>query len=100
LACTGLSIRNADDEFGVSKSALGHALQGYYCANRGAKRKLNNAEVIWDRQRRATGEDVKGIATDVKVSVATVSRALTKPRDPKSSPPKNAVQGNRKVTTD
>jgi hypothetical protein len=101
LACAGLSIRDAVDELGVSKSALERALQGYG-SERGPKRKLTNAEVIQVRQCRAAGEDVKAIAAALKVNVATVDRALTlaKPHAPTSSAPKNAVRGSRKVTAD
>jgi hypothetical protein len=43
LVGTGMSIRDTADELGVSKSALGRALQGYD-AKRGPKRKLTDAE--------------------------------------------------------
>jgi hypothetical protein len=75
LVGAGLSIRGAADELGVSKSALGRALQGYG-AGRGAKRKLTDAEVARIRIRRAAGEGVQAIAADLAVSEATVRRAL------------------------
>jgi transposase len=75
LVGAGLSIRDAADELGVSKSALGRVLQGYG-AGRGPKRKLTDAQAAQVRRRHAAGESVQAIAADLAVSQATVRRAL------------------------
>ena len=90
LVGTGMSIRDTADELGVSKSALGRALQGYG-AGRGPKRKLADAETAQVLHRLAAQESAKAIAADLRVSEATVRRTL-KPR----APQKAAGQGRGK----
>jgi hypothetical protein len=67
LVGTGMSIRDTADELGVSKSALGRALQGYG-AGRGPKRKLADAETAQVLHRLAAQESAKAIAADLRVS--------------------------------
>src|SRR5689334_18278368 len=66
LVGAGLSIRDAADKLGVSKSALGRLLQGYG-ARCGSKRKLTDAQAAQVRRRHAAGESVQAIAVGLAV---------------------------------